>query len=53
MPRPSHVALVGTCPHCHESVELIVSKKQAKAIFKAFKLNIREAQLKGEASIHG
>jgi len=31
------VALVGTCPRCKESVELIVSKKQLKALLKGFK----------------
>jgi transcription initiation factor IIE alpha subunit len=31
------VALIGTCPRCGESVELVVSKKQLKAIMKGFK----------------
>lgn len=31
------VALVGTCPRCGESVEMIVSKRQIKAIMKGFK----------------
>jgi len=49
--RPSHVALIVTCPRCGESVEIVITKKQAKAIYKAFKLPIREAQLKGEKAI--
>ena len=35
--KPKSVALIGTCPRCGESVELIVSKKQIKAIMKGFK----------------
>jgi len=31
------VALKGTCPRCHEEVELIITKKQLKAILKGFK----------------
>jgi len=45
MSKPAYVALVGVCPHCHESVEMMISKKQAKLIFKSFKLNIKDAQL--------
>jgi hypothetical protein len=45
IPQPGYVALIGVCPHCHESVEMMISKKQAKLIFKSFKLNIKDAQL--------
>jgi hypothetical protein len=31
------VGLTGTCPHCGESVEIIVSKKQLKALLKGMK----------------
>lgn len=31
------VALIGTCPRCGESVEMIVSKRQIKALMKGFK----------------
>jgi len=37
MSKPKGVALVGTCPRCGESVEVIVTKKQLKAIMKGFK----------------
>jgi len=50
-PTPTHVALIGTCPRCGESVELIVTKKQAKLIWKTFKLSIKEAQLYGEKGL--
>lgn len=33
--KPKTVALIGTCPRCGESVELLVSKKQA--LMKGFK----------------
>ena len=31
------VAVTGTCPHCGESVEIVLSKKQLKAILKGMK----------------
>ena len=31
------VALKGTCPRCHEEVELILTKRQLKALLKGFK----------------
>jgi uncharacterized protein (UPF0212 family) len=31
------VGLKGTCPHCGEEVEIILSKKQVKVILKALK----------------
>ena len=31
------VGLKKTCPHCGEEVELVLSKKQVKALFKGFK----------------
>jgi len=34
--RPKAVALIGTRPRCGESVELIVTKKQVKALLKGF-----------------
>lgn len=37
MSKPKTVALIGTCPRCGESVQLVVSKKQIKAIMKGFK----------------
>jgi len=40
------VGLKGTCPHCGEEVELIVSKKQLKALLKGMKEpNIRRADM--------
>jgi len=51
--QPNAVGLKATCPHCHEEVELIVTKKQIKAIFKAFKLqNPTLAELETEKFIH-
>jgi len=31
------VGLKGTCPHCHEEVEIVISKKQLKALLKGMK----------------
>lgn len=39
------VGLKGTCPHCGEEVELVVSKKQLKALLKGMKAdNSAEAE---------
>jgi len=35
--KPKSVALKGTCPRCGEEVELVVTKKQVKALMKGFK----------------
>lgn len=35
--RPEGVRLIGTCSHCGEAVELILTKKQIKGIMKGFK----------------
>jgi len=44
--KPKSVALIGTCPHCGESVEVIVTKKQLKTIMKGFKTsNPSEAEM--------
>jgi len=51
MNKPLYVALIGTCPHCKEPVELVISKRQAKLIFKAFKLPTRQAQLYSEKEL--
>lgn len=48
MPNPKMVSLVGTCPKCGESIELVISKKHAKIIFKSFKVNIQQAQLSAD-----
>jgi len=31
------VGIKGTCPHCHEEVEIILTKKQLKALLKGMK----------------
>ena len=33
------VGLKGTCPHCHEEVEIVVTKKQLKALLKGMKVS--------------
>jgi hypothetical protein len=38
--------LVAVCPHCGETIEITVTKKQAKALLKAFKTSRTEG-LKG------
>ena len=48
--RPKTVALIGTCSNCGESVEVMVSKKQVKALMKAFKASTpQEANRLAEA----
>lgn len=51
MSTPTHVTLVGTCPRCKEAVELVISKRQAKLVFKAFKMPIKQAQLYSERAL--
>ena len=33
------VGIKGTCPRCGEEVEVLLSKKQVKALYKAFKFS--------------
>lgn len=49
--KPTGVTVVTTCPHCGESVEIVITKKELKAMLKGFKLPVREAQLYGEKEI--
>lgn len=35
--KPKSIKLVGTCSHCGEAIELILTKKQVKGIWKGFK----------------
>ena len=35
--RPKAVKLIGNCVRCGEAVEFILTKKQVKALWKAFK----------------
>ena len=51
MPRPQSVALVGVCPRCGESIELLISKKQAKLIVRGFKMDIHQAQLQADDTL--
>jgi hypothetical protein len=51
MPSPTAVALVGVCPHCGESVEMVITKKQAKLLYKSFKLDIQQAQKVSEKTL--
>jgi len=37
--QPKAVGLKGTCPRCGEEVELIVTKRQLKALLKGMKAN--------------
>jgi predicted RNA-binding Zn-ribbon protein involved in translation (DUF1610 family) len=39
--KPQAVALVGVCPYCHESAEVILTKKQVKKLLHGFKLSAR------------
>jgi hypothetical protein len=48
LPTPKAINLVGTCPHCGESVEMLITKKQAKIIWKGFKMEMNAAQLSSD-----
>jgi hypothetical protein len=48
LPTPKAINLVGVCPHCGESVEMTITKKQAKIIWKSFKMEMKDAQLSSE-----
>lgn len=49
MSMSKSVALIGTCPHCGETVELVVTKKQIKAIMKGFKAgSLSQAEIVAE-----
>ena len=37
MGKTNAISLVGTCPRCHESVDLVITKKQVKALLRGFK----------------
>jgi hypothetical protein len=39
--KPKAVALVGVCPYCHESAEVVLTKKQVKKLLHGFKLSAR------------
>ena len=41
---PSHVALIGVCEHCGESVHFMVTAQELQILLKAFKLPIKTAQ---------
>ena len=49
MERSSFVKLVAVCPHCGESVEIVMSKKEVKRMMKEFKMGIKEAQQHADA----
>jgi len=49
--KPKAIALVGVCPHCGEPIEIVISKKQIKAIYKGFKLPVLQAQIQAEKTI--
>ncbi len=51
MPRPKSVAISATCPHCGEEVQIILSKREVKALFKGFKVDIRQAQIVTEKAL--
>ena len=50
--RPKAVKLVTTCPNCGEAVEIIITKKQLKALWKDIKLPIGQASVQAEKIIY-
>ena len=48
MRKPDSIGLVASCPKCHEPVEIYLTKKEIKEIWRGFKLGIEEAQLQTE-----
>jgi len=51
MSRPDHVKLIGVCPRCGESIELVMSKREIKMLYKGFKRPVLEAQLQVEKEL--
>jgi len=49
---PTHVGMIGNCPHCGESIRVILSKKDVKIIYKSFKLPRIAANLNTEVKLH-
>jgi hypothetical protein len=43
MPKPDSVKLVGVCEHCGEQCAIVLNRKQAKLISKAFKQDLKQA----------
>ena len=41
MGKPQAVALVGVCPYCYESAEVVLTKKQVEKLLHGFKLSAR------------
>jgi len=51
--KPNAVGLKTTCPYCGEEVEIIVTKKQIKALAKGFKYPTpSKADLETEKNMH-
>lgn len=47
--KPKAVGLTGMCPHFGEAVEFVLTKKQIKAVMRAFKTgNIAQAEMSVE-----
>jgi len=36
------VTLLAVCPHCNEAVQISLNKREAKVIFKSFRMNKRD-----------
>ena len=51
MSTPTAVKLVAICPHCGETVEIILTKKEVKEIYKSFKQPIQYAQKKADEQL--
>jgi len=51
--KPDSVKLVHLCEHCNESTALVINRKQAKAILKAFNKHMGKANVTLENATHG
>ena len=40
--------LIANCPHCGETVEIEVTKREVKEMLKGFKLSLKEANLRSD-----
>jgi len=53
MSKPLGVTFIATCPNCGTEVQVVVTKKELKAVMKGFKLPLDKAQLYAEKRVKG
>jgi len=46
--KPIAVRITTSCPHCHEEVSIVITKKDAEQIWKGFKQDVDTATREGD-----